>query len=194
MLYTSNLPSWCSGMPTMSYVPESTSVFWDDPSWPVDSFWHETADFCPKLGWQYPFRRGRMSFPLNGLLFQGNSPLRDSQQCFLCKGLWTFLGIPWYSSISRPTSTSITPKYARNGKFDSIPVVQVVPGDILFMRGGDIVPADCYWLEGDPCQVDEADEWCSDVKICQLPSGKHTKNYGKLPFLMGKSTINGHFQ
>jgi putative heme iron utilization protein len=27
-----------------------------------------------------------------------------------------------------------------------------------------------------------------------LPSGKHTKNYGKLPFLMGKSTINGHFE
>ena len=60
----------------------------------------------------------------------------------------------------------------------------MVPGDILFMRGGDIVPADCYWLEGDPCQVDEADEWCSDVKICQLPSGKHTKNYGKWPFIV----------
>ena len=27
-----------------------------------------------------------------------------------------------------------------------------------------------------------------------LPSGKHTKNYGKSPFLMGKSTMNGHFQ
>jgi hypothetical protein len=27
-----------------------------------------------------------------------------------------------------------------------------------------------------------------------LPSGKHTKNYGKSPFLMGKSTINGHFE
>ena len=25
-----------------------------------------------------------------------------------------------------------------------------------------------------------------------LPSGKHTKNYGKSPFSMGKSTINGH--
>jgi hypothetical protein len=24
--------------------------------------------------------------------------------------------------------------------------------------------------------------------------GKQTKNYGKSPFLMGKSTINGHFQ
>jgi hypothetical protein len=27
-----------------------------------------------------------------------------------------------------------------------------------------------------------------------LPSGKPTKNYGKSPFLMGKSTINGRFQ
>merc|ERR1719271_991636 len=44
----------------------------------------------------------------------------------------------------------------RNGKFDSIPVIQVVPGDILFMRGGDIIPADCYFLSGDPCKVDEA--------------------------------------
>ena len=27
-----------------------------------------------------------------------------------------------------------------------------------------------------------------------IPSGKHTKNYGKSPFSMGKSTINGNFQ
>ena len=27
-----------------------------------------------------------------------------------------------------------------------------------------------------------------------LPSGKHTKNYGKSPFFMRNSTINGHFQ
>ena len=27
-----------------------------------------------------------------------------------------------------------------------------------------------------------------------VPSGKHTKNDGKSQFLMGKSTINGHFQ
>ena len=26
-----------------------------------------------------------------------------------------------------------------------------------------------------------------------LPSGKQPHNYGKSPFLMGKSTINGHF-
>jgi H+-transporting ATPase len=44
----------------------------------------------------------------------------------------------------------------RNGKFDSLPVVQIVPGDVIFMRGGDIIPADCYFLEGDQLQVDEA--------------------------------------
>ena len=27
-----------------------------------------------------------------------------------------------------------------------------------------------------------------------VPSGKHTKNYGQSPCLMGKLTINGHFQ
>jgi hypothetical protein len=32
------------------------------------------------------------------------------------------------------------------------------------------------------------------VPIGDLPSGKHTKNYGKSQCFMGKSTINGHFQ
>ena len=27
-----------------------------------------------------------------------------------------------------------------------------------------------------------------------IPSGKRLQNYGKSPFLMGKSTINGHVQ
>ena len=32
------------------------------------------------------------------------------------------------------------------------------------------------------------------VTSLALPSGKRLHNYGKSPFLMGKSTINGHFQ
>ena len=32
------------------------------------------------------------------------------------------------------------------------------------------------------------------VETFGIPSGKHTKNYGKSPFLMGQLTINGHFQ
>ena len=30
-------------------------------------------------------------------------------------------------------------------------------------------------------------------RIPHLPSGKRLRNYGKPPFLMGKSTINGNF-
>ena len=32
------------------------------------------------------------------------------------------------------------------------------------------------------------------AELFRLPSGKHTKNYRKSQFLMGKSTINDHFQ
>ena len=32
------------------------------------------------------------------------------------------------------------------------------------------------------------------MPLNQLPSGKHTKNYGKSHFLMGKLAINGHVQ
>jgi hypothetical protein len=35
--------------------------------------------------------------------------------------------------------------------------------------------------------------WFNHPPQKQVPSGKHTKNYGKSPLLMGKSTINGPF-
>jgi hypothetical protein len=31
------------------------------------------------------------------------------------------------------------------------------------------------------------------LHLIWIPSGKHTKNYGKSPSLIGKSTINGQF-
>jgi len=33
-----------------------------------------------------------------------------------------------------------------------------------------------------------------DLWLMGIPSGKHTKNYGKSPFFMGKFTINGDSQ
>merc|ERR1719484_507555 len=35
-------------------------------------------------------------------------------------------------------------------------VAELVPGDIIFLRGGNIVPADCEFIEGDEMQVDTA--------------------------------------
>ena len=58
--------------------------------------------------------------------------------------------------------------------------------------------ADAGWIKAIQAQTWAEQTW--DVgswktqKMGDLPSGKHTKNYGKSPFLMGKSTITGHFQ
>jgi hypothetical protein len=44
------------------------------------------------------------------------------------------------------------------------------------------------------CRELNENPWDLDASYMMLPSGKHTKNDGKSPFLVGKSTINGKFQ
>jgi H+-transporting ATPase len=44
----------------------------------------------------------------------------------------------------------------RDGKWRDIDASQLVPGDIIHIRLGDIVPADVVLLEGDPVDVDQA--------------------------------------
>jgi len=44
----------------------------------------------------------------------------------------------------------------RDKKWGSIPARQLVPGDIIRLRIGDIVPADVILLEGEPLQIDQS--------------------------------------
>jgi H+-transporting ATPase len=44
----------------------------------------------------------------------------------------------------------------RNGEWASIPARELVPGDIIRLRIGEIIPADARLLEGDPVQVDQS--------------------------------------
>lgn len=44
----------------------------------------------------------------------------------------------------------------RDGEFVKMPTSTLVPGDVIFLRGGDSVPADLDWLDGDPMSVDTA--------------------------------------
>jgi len=44
----------------------------------------------------------------------------------------------------------------RDGVMVIAQVAELVPGDVVFLRGGNVVPADCEWLEGDPMLVDTA--------------------------------------
>lgn len=51
---------------------------------------------------------------------------------------------------------AIGARVRRSGKWKSIPARQLVPGDIIRLRLGDIVPADAKLLEGDPIEVDQS--------------------------------------
>ncbi len=44
----------------------------------------------------------------------------------------------------------------RNGGWVSLPAAELVPGDVIRIRLGDIVPADARLLEGDPVEVDQS--------------------------------------
>jgi len=44
----------------------------------------------------------------------------------------------------------------RDGKFTPLDVAEIVPGDVVFLRGGNVVPADAFWMEGDELAVDQA--------------------------------------
>ena len=44
----------------------------------------------------------------------------------------------------------------REGQEKKVDLEKVVPGDIVILRGGDVVPGDCYILECKDCSIDEA--------------------------------------
>ena len=44
----------------------------------------------------------------------------------------------------------------RDGKWITPPASELVPGDVILLRLGDIVPADARLLEGDPIEVDQS--------------------------------------
>jgi H+-transporting ATPase len=51
---------------------------------------------------------------------------------------------------------AIKARVKRDGKWITPPARELVPGDVIRMRLGDIVPADARLLEGDPVQVDQS--------------------------------------
>jgi H+-transporting ATPase len=51
---------------------------------------------------------------------------------------------------------AVKARVQRDGKWATPPSRQLVPGDVIRMRLGDIVPADARLLDGDPVQVDES--------------------------------------
>ena len=51
---------------------------------------------------------------------------------------------------------ALSARALRGGAWKSVPAKELVPGDLLRLRIGDIVPADARLLEGDPVEVDQS--------------------------------------
>ncbi|CAN1328159.1 ATPase 8, plasma membrane-type [Linum perenne] len=105
-------------------------------------------------------------------------------------------------------------KVLRNGKWNEEEAKLLVPGDMISIKLGDIVPADARLLEGDPLKIDQAaltgeslpvtknpgDEVFSgstckqgEIEAVVIATGVHTF-FGKAAHLVENTNNVGHFQ
>jgi Ca2+-transporting ATPase len=62
----------------------------------------------------------------------------------------------------------------RDGTFQQIPAVEIVPGDVLSVREGDVIPADAQLVEGANVVTDEATLTGESMPVEKSPSGDRT--------------------
>ncbi|XP_072956592.1 plasma membrane ATPase 1-like [Typha angustifolia] len=105
-------------------------------------------------------------------------------------------------------------KVLRNGKWSEEDAVVLVPGDIISIKLGDIIPADARLLEGDPLKIDQSaltgeslpvtknagdgvysGSTCKqgEIEALVIATGVHTF-FGKAAHLVESTTHVGHFQ
>merc|ERR1719502_893980 len=73
----------------------------------------------------------------------------------------------------------------RDGSPTVIGVTQLVPGDVIHLRGGALTPADVEWLEGDVLSIDTA-----ALTGEPIPRKYPSEEYGKL-ILSGSTVKSG---
>lgn len=102
----------------------------------------------------------------------------------------------------------------RDGQWKEMDAAILVPGDIISIKLGDIVPADARLLEGDPLKIDQSaltgeslpvtkrtgDEVYSgstckhgEIEAVVIATGVHSF-FGKAAHLVDSTEVVGHFQ
>ncbi|KAI3893865.1 hypothetical protein MKX03_025197 [Papaver bracteatum] len=105
-------------------------------------------------------------------------------------------------------------KVLRDGKWNEHDASILVPGDVISMKLGDIVPADARLLEGDPLKIDQSTltgeslpvtkgpgdgvysgSTCKqgEIEAVVIATGVHTI-FGKAAHLVDSTNQVGHFQ
>jgi H+-transporting ATPase len=102
----------------------------------------------------------------------------------------------------------------RDGQWSTIPARELVPGDVIRVRIGDIIPADARLLEGDPVQIDQSALTGESLPVTHdsgdavysgsilkqgeadalvYATGEHTY-FGRTAHLVEKARTTSHFQ
>ena len=102
----------------------------------------------------------------------------------------------------------------RDGKWVSVAARELVPGDIIYLRLGDVVPADARLLDGSPIEVDQSSLTgeslpvthnsgetvfsgsivrTGEINALVYATGSHTY-FGKTAMLVQEAENNSHFQ
>ena len=79
----------------------------------------------------------------------------------------------------------------RDGKEKEIPSTHIVVGDLLVLRSGERVPADCILLEGDEVKANEAVLTGESVDVTKLPQGTEGAQKEQSLLYMGSYITNG---
>ena len=77
----------------------------------------------------------------------------------------------------------------RDGAFVPMDIVELVPGDIVFLRGGNVVPADGMWVEGDELAVDQV----SATRDGTMTQSTHCQAYPRLASRLPRSLVRDSF-
>lgn len=119
-------------------------------------------------------------------------------------------------SLSYRSVTNIlfVPKVLRDGKWSEQEAAILVPGDVISIKLGDIIPADARLLEGDPLKIDQSaltgeslpvtknpgaevfsGSTCKqgEIEAVVIATGVHTF-FGKAAHLVDSTNQVGHFQ
>ncbi|KAL0324513.1 UNVERIFIED_CONTAM: Plasma membrane ATPase 1 [Sesamum calycinum] len=131
--------------------------------------------------------------------------------CQCLSALYSRTSLVWVAFISR----FVPPRSVlRDGKWNEEDASVLVPGDIISIKLGDIIPADARLLQGDPLKIDQSALTGESLPLPRIPvmeciqgstckqgeieavviaTGVHTF-FGKAAHLVENTTHVGHFQ
>lgn len=83
----------------------------------------------------------------------------------------------------------------RDGRPQSLPMSQLVPGDVVLLSAGDLMPADCRLIEAKDFFVNQSlltgESYPVEKHACDLPAPKHDLSEISNSVFMGTSVISG---